>query len=124
RRALGEMARVLRPGGTLVMDLMNPERIRGGLQPHTREERDGIVLESRRALEDGGSRVTKTVQLTLQSGEVRSWHEDVRMYEPDDLDGWLEAAGLRPVMRAGAFDGRPFAAEDAERQIVVARRDS
>lgn len=122
RAALREMLRVLRPGGVLVMDLMNPARIRAGLQPSSREERDGIVLESERALLDGGQRVTKRVRLTLPSGEVRSWHEDVRMYEPRELDELLTAAGATPLRRAGAFDGRAFEAADAERQIVVARR--
>ncbi len=123
RAALAEMARVLRPGGTLVMDLMNPTRIRAGLQPSSREERDGIVLQSTRALEDGGRRVTKRVELTLASGEVRSWHEDVRMYEADELDGLLAAVGLVSERRAGAFDGRPYDPASAERQIVVAKRD-
>ncbi|WP_419191093.1 class I SAM-dependent methyltransferase [Saltatorellus ferox] len=123
RAAVQEMARVLRPGGWLVMDLMNPSRIREGLQPSSREARDGIVLESERALTDGGRRVTKTVRLTLASGEMRTWHEDVRMYEPEELDGLLEAVGVRTIRRAGAFDGRPFESASAERQIVVARRD-
>lgn len=121
-RALREMVRVLRPGGILVMDLMNPTRIREGLQPSSREERDGIVLESERALLDEGRRVTKRVRLTLSSGEVRSWHEDVRMYEPIEVDGLLKAAGATPLRRAGAFDGRVFESATAERQIVVAQR--
>ncbi len=123
RAALAEMVRVLRPGGTLVMDLMNPSRIRAGLQPSSREERDGIVLESERALLDDGRRVTKKVRLTLPSGEVRSWHEDVRMYEPEELDQLLAAAGATPLRRAGAFDGRAFDSATAERQIVVAQRN-
>ncbi len=121
RAALGEMLRVLRPGGILVMDLMNPTRIREGLQPSSREERDGIVLESERALLDGGQRVTKRVRLTLPSGEVRSWHEDVRMYEPAEIDELLAAGGAVPLRRAGAFDGRAFDSATAERQIVVAQ---
>lgn len=123
RAALKQMVRVLRPGGVLVMDLMNPARIRAGLQPSSREERDGMVLESERALLDGGSRVTKRVRLTMPSGELRTWHEDVRMYEPAELDELLTATGATPLRRAGAFDGRAFDPDTAERQIVVARRN-
>ena len=123
RAALLEMVRVLRPGGVLVMDLMNPSRIRAGLQPSSREERDGIVLESERALLDNGQRVTKKVRLTLPTGEVRSWHEDVRMYEPAEIDELLAAAGAMTLRRAGAFDGRAFDPDSAERQIVVAQRN-
>ncbi len=119
--ALDEMVRVLRPGGTLVMDLMNPAAIRRGLRPSSREERDGIVLEAHRALEDGGRRVVKEVHLTLASGEVRRWREEVRMYEPAELDALLGARGLTVVGRAGSFAGEPFDPEQADRQVVLAR---
>jgi SAM-dependent methyltransferase len=119
--ALAEMARVLRPGGTLVMDLMNPETIRRNLRPSSREERDGIVLEARRSLEDDGRRVVKEVDLTLADGSRRTWREDVRMVEPDEIDARLAALGLATVRRAGSFAGEPFDAGTSERQIVVAR---
>ena len=119
--ALDEMARVLRPGGTLVMDLMNPTSIRRGLRPTSREERDGIVLESRRSLEDGGRRVVKEVLLTLATGEVRRWREEVRMYEPAELDALMAARGLSVVRRAGSFEGEPFDPQLADRQVVLAR---
>lgn len=122
--ALSEMTRVLRPGGTLVMDLMNPSRIRSSLRPSSREERDGIVLESRRSLEDGGRRVVKEVDLTLADGTSRSWREDVRMYEPDEINGRLAALGLTVAQRAGSFAGEAYDPETSERQIVVAAATS
>lgn len=121
--ALDEMARVLAPGGVLAMDLMNPARIRAGLVPHTVEERDSIRLESTRSLEDGGRRVVKRVDLTMPDGHSRSWRESVRMVEPEEIDALLAARGLRTFRRAGSFSGEPFAADAAERQIVLARRD-
>ncbi len=120
-QALAEMARVLAPGGTLVMDLMNPAAIRRGLVPSSREERDGIVLEAVRRLEDGGQRVVKEVRLTMADGAERSWREEVRMFEPDELDERLGALGLRVERRAGGFSGEEFAPAEAARQIVVAR---
>lgn len=123
-RALGEMARVLAPGGVLVMDLMNPEAVRRGLVPRSREERAGAVLEAERRLEDGGRRVVKEVRLTLAGGERRSWTERVRMFEPGELDARLRDLGLTVLRRAGDFSGRPFDPADATRQIVVARAGS
>lgn len=120
--ALSEMARVLRPGAVLVMDLMNPARIRAGLRPSSREVRDGIVLEATRSLADGGRRVVKEVRLTLASGELRSWREDVRMYEPEELDTLFEDHGLSITGRIGSFAGEPFEPGSSERQIVLARR--
>lgn len=120
-RALSEMARVLAPGGALIMDLMNPAAIRRGLVPSSREERDGIVLEAERRLEDGGRRVVKEVRLTMADGARRSWREEVRMFEPEELDGRLGALGLRVERRAGDFTGQDFDPARAARQIVVAR---
>ncbi|MEC7232078.1 MAG: class I SAM-dependent methyltransferase, partial [Planctomycetota bacterium] len=120
-QALAEMARVLAPGGTLVMDLMNPAAIRRGLVPSSREERDGIVLEAERRLQDDGRRVVKEVRMTMPDGAERSWREEVRMFEPDELDELLGAAGLEVQGRAGDFSGRDFDPVEAARQIVVAR---
>lgn len=120
-QALFEMARVLAPGGTLVMDLMNPAAIRRGLVPSSREERDGIVLEAERRLVDDGRRVVKDVRLTMADGSERSWREEVRMFEPEELDGRLGALGLRVERRAGDFTGEVFDPARAARQIVVAR---
>jgi SAM-dependent methyltransferase len=121
RAVLAEVARVLVPGGVLVMDLMNPAVIRRNVVPHTREERDGLVLEARRTLSDDGRRVAKEVQVTGRNGESRSWREDVRMYEPRELDALLGAHGLAVVDRRGDFDGGPYD-PDSLRQIVHARR--
>ena len=57
------------------------------------------------------------------AGAVRAWREDVRMYEPDELDRLLGARGLAVLRRAGDFAGGAFE-RDAPRQIVIARRAS
>ncbi|MEZ6015167.1 MAG: class I SAM-dependent methyltransferase [Planctomycetota bacterium] len=120
-RVLDEVARVLAPGGVLVMDLMNPASVRAGLVPRSREERDGAVLEGVRALADGGRRITKEVRLRLANGVERTWREDVRMYEPAELDALLAARGLEVSGRNGDLAGGAFGPE-ALRQVVTARR--
>jgi hypothetical protein len=79
------------------------------------------VLVERRALEDQGRRVTKVVCLTLPDGREKTWREDVRMYEPNELRSLLGARGMLVERVAGGFDGRPFEAR-SERQLVLARR--
>ena len=97
-----------------------PAAIRRGLVPSSRR-RDGIVLEAARRLEDGGRRVVKEVRLTMADGAERSWREEVRMFEPEELDERLGALGLRVERRAGGFSGEEFDPAEAARQIVVAR---
>jgi len=114
---LDEIARVLVPGGRAVLDLMNPDRIRAGLVPESRTERDGIVLVERRSLSVDGRRVRKEVQLTLPGEHARSWTEDVRMYSTAELLRLAEPRGLHMEAVEGGFDGSGFRPE-SERQIV------
>lgn len=121
RRVIAEIARVLRPGGRALLDLMNPARIRANLVPESTTERDGVILHERRALRDAGRRVTKIVHLTLPEGEERTWREDVRMYETEELAALLAPRGLAITAVHGAFGGAPYD-ERAERQILVLER--
>lgn len=123
RQVLDEIARVLRPGGLAVLDLMNPARIRADLVPHSRTERAGHVLEEARSLEEGGSRVVKSVRLTLSDGHVRTWRESVRMYESAEMEQLLGARGLHVEAVHGGFAGEPAGAR-APRQILKARKHS
>jgi SAM-dependent methyltransferase len=117
-----EIARVLRPGGLCVLDLMNPTRVQASLIAHTRTRQDDYILEEERSLEDEGRRVVKRVKLTGPEGE-RTWREDVRLYEPEEIEALLSEHGLRVERTAGDFDGSP-AGPSAVRQIVLSRRQA
>ncbi|MBL4770789.1 MAG: class I SAM-dependent methyltransferase [Planctomycetes bacterium] len=122
RGVLDEITRVLKPGGRLVMDLMNPERIRANLVPESKTERDGFVLYESRRLEDGGQRVTKRVRIVNVDGRERSWKEDVRFYDPELMAQLLGERGVTVERVAGSFAGEPFHAEST-RQLLIARKD-
>jgi SAM-dependent methyltransferase len=118
---LGEMSRILRPGGHLVMDLMNPAAVRKSLVPVSRLDRSGWILEERRSLDDDGRRIVKDVWLRNRSGSDRAWREEVRLYEPDELRVLLEDQGLQISALHGSFDAEPFDPTSA-RQIIHARK--
>jgi len=116
-----EIARVLRPGGVCVLDLMNPAQVRAGLVPHSTRERAGLKVDERRRLEESGRFVVKDVTLTHASGELRRWTERVRLYEEAEVRSLLDHAGLRVGAVHGDFGPLP-AAPGAPRLIVVARK--
>lgn len=116
---LDEIARLVRPGGLAVMDLMNPDRIRAALVPESVRETEAGRLEERRALE--GSRVTKEVRLTAPDGTEKRWREDVRMYAHDELRGLVGERGFEVVSLEGDFTGAQYGPE-AERQLVGLRK--
>jgi SAM-dependent methyltransferase len=120
-RMLSEIARVARPGGLVILDLMNPAYVRAHLQAESsREGRDFLVRETR-TLADGGRRVVKEVELRLSEGGIRRWREDVRLYEEAEMRTLLAGRGLALQSVHGDFDGRLFGA-DAPRLLIAARR--
>ncbi|MDZ4773862.1 MAG: methyltransferase domain-containing protein [Planctomycetota bacterium] len=121
RRMLDEIVRVLANDGLLVMDTMNPARIRANLVPHSNSKRGALVLDEERSLADGGRRVEKTVKIVHPDGRTRSWLESVRMYEVDELAELLRERGLNVTHVDGGFAGENRG-PGAPRQIVRARR--
>jgi SAM-dependent methyltransferase len=92
--ALVEAARVLRPGGALVLTTDNPLRL--AANPESRSEHDlddfGHVVEESRF--DGEvDHVRKTVR--RNDGEVLSAEFHIRYYAPDALAALAYVAGLR-----------------------------
>lgn len=117
RRALAEVRRVLRPGGTFLLDFLNARRVREELVPRDERVVDGRTIRQRRWLEEG--RVMKRIEIEPADGEEPEvYHERVRLYEAGELETMLEEAGLRVRDRFGAYDGRPFG-DDAPRLLVV-----
>jgi SAM-dependent methyltransferase len=121
-RVAAEISRVLVSGGLAILDLMNPERIRSSLVPESRTERDGIVLTERRALAEEGRRVTKEVLLERPGHDPRSWREDVRMYDSDQIAELFATHGVSLLAVRGDFGGAAFDS-GSERQIVHLRKD-
>lgn len=122
RALLAQAARVLRPGGRAVFDLMNAARVRASLVPRSQSERGGWSVLEQRSLAQGGRVVRKDVELRGAEGARRTWREEVRLYEPADIEALLREAGLELVRFAGDFEGGPFGAQSARMLAWAERR--
>jgi SAM-dependent methyltransferase len=117
---LADVARVLEPGGRLIIDHMNAEVTVRELQPESHETRDGLSLHQRRRYDAGSKRVVKEVEYQAKGQEPRRWHESVRLFTPKELDTFLTNAGFQVTARFGDLDGSEFMQADSPRQVVVA----
>ena len=119
--------RALVPGGRFLLDFLNAEQVRHGLEPASEATTDRFRLEIERWIDEdapGGPRVHKRVNASWRDTglEATSFEEQVRLYTGAEIDALLEEAGLELVGEPlGGFEGKAFAA-DAPRYVRIARR--
>lgn len=118
---LARLRTLLRPGGVLLIDYFNAERLAQDLVPEDLQEQNGIRVLSRRRME--GGRVIKEMTLhRLDTGEERHAVESVRVYAPAELEALANGAGLRLRQVLGDYAGAPFEAA-SPRWIGILQRD-
>jgi SAM-dependent methyltransferase len=112
-------ARVLRPGGRLLLDVPDRDELERGLVARSEFQRAGLKMRFDRAIDRG--RVRKKVSVVNGHGdEVARFEESVRVYTLPELRQILEASGFRVVREAGGFDGRPIGQGD--RYLIAAEK--
>jgi SAM-dependent methyltransferase len=123
---LSEFARVVTGGGRMVLDLPNPPDVRSYLKPFSERTVEAHVVREHRTLvsRSDGDVVIKDVEVTGPSGEpVAAFHEEVSLYERDDLLDMLHASSWNEITSLGNYDGDPWAPE-SPRLLIVAERTS
>ncbi|CAN5624692.1 class I SAM-dependent methyltransferase [soil metagenome] len=120
RRVVAEMERVLVPGGWILLDFLNAERVRATLEPRDERTVDGKRVTQHRQLVDGGRRVEKRIRIRGK-GVEEDFVERVRLYDAVELEVLLDTVGLRVEARFGDYGGGP-PGPTAPREILLARR--
>ena len=123
RLALSELSRVLRPGGRLVIDYLNPETTVGRLVPESIRFVAGRTVRETRWVDPRGPFLRKRIELAAAEDlPAATYEERVRLYSPPQLRALLVDAGLQVDEIWGDYDGAPFVLDRAGRCLLLARQ--
>ncbi len=105
-QVLCEVRRVLAPGGWILLDFLNAERVRATLEPRDSRVVEGRRVEQARRLVEGGRKVEKEIRILDEStGSEERFRERVRLYDATELRALMDRAGLRVVAEHGDYHG-------------------
>ncbi len=104
---LCEAHRVCRPGGILLLDLLDSGYVVGQFQPSSvHQATDDITVRRERELADNMIRVRETV-VSREKGLLREGTYCERLYKEDEFVGLLEQAGFDRIRLLKDFSSHP-----------------
>jgi SAM-dependent methyltransferase len=112
--ALSEMVTTVRPGGWFVIDFLNPASIRRQLVPEETLVVAGSTVQVSRSVSPDGRYVCKSIR----GVQGRHFTERVRLFEPEQIAGMLENAGVSVRFRFGDYDATSLTSS-SPRTILV-----
>jgi SAM-dependent methyltransferase len=126
-RVLREAARVLRPGGAFLIEVMNRDSHLPGTGMHPRwwTEGEGVLMLDEIAFLPGTSRIENRRTLRFEDGRRREERFSVRAYSAHELRTALLAAGFGDPEIFGSILEReePFHPTRSRRLVLLAHRE-
>ena len=121
RQVAENIYRSLKPGGTLVMDLMGKERLARIFSPRKWEELpDGSLFLQERKIRDDWTWIENR-WILVRDGQQREFNLGHRLYDGAGLKTLLLDSGFESVALYGDLDGVPYD-DKARRLVAVARK--
>ncbi len=122
-QVLGRIARTLKPGGRLLMDVINRDHLlTHPLQRGWMQREDGALLMEENSIEIRTSRVTsRQILIEPGAGSRVTKEYDLRAYTCAELTGLFRHHGLRVTGVRGGADGSEFSTE-SRRLVLIAER--
>jgi SAM-dependent methyltransferase len=114
-----DLSRVIRSGGTFVLDYLNARVVRERLVPRDESMVSGRTIEQRREITPDGRFVVKHIDI---KDDGHHFIERVRLFSKAELMSMLEQADFRIERSYGDYDGTPLT-DESPRVILFARRN-
>lgn len=116
-----EFCRVLKPGGKLVIDVMNRHFIVPRLNRVFHSNHKGMKVKEQRSITDNGRRLNNQFTITPNTGETRTY-----LYRPWLFNGWeiswlASQAGFKEANVYGNFNADPYH-KNSERAMLCAQK--
>ena len=121
QRVFAAVYRALRPGGKFLVDYMNRDYVIEHLVERDERSLPDRHIANVRCLTDEGRRVEKTTTVRTADGQVREFHESVRLYSREEMIRMLRGEGFAEVLCYGSLDGKACDIDD-RRLILVAEK--
>jgi SAM-dependent methyltransferase len=109
----------LKPGGILVMDFMNVQKVIQNLVASEEKEMDGIAFSIQRKVENGF--IVKSIEVSDQ-GKVFHYQEKVKELYPAYFSSLLEQFGMKKLYEFGNYALQDFQASSSDRYIIIAQK--
>lgn len=116
-RVLAEMGRVLAPGGKFIIDFLNASYVEKNLVPHSQRRDGNVLIDEKRAVEDGF--VRKRITLSEPGQPDRKYLEQVRLFGLEDFRRLAQGTGLAIEAAYGHYDGTAYDPETSLRLIMT-----
>ena len=120
RRMARNLFEALKPGGTLVMEMMGKEVLSRIFTPRNWEEIDDVILLQERTLSDAW-RWIENRWILLRGEERHEFRFGHRLYSADELCSLLAEVGFAATTAYGSLAGVPYD-QEAKRLVVVAEK--
>lgn len=122
-RVLAELARSVKPGGRVLVELVNHLQVLKDLRPKSWFRGEGCMVLEEVAYDWRTDQITNRREVYFDDGRRRTIPPfRIRAYKPCDLVRLAQAAGLRPADLAGGYDGRVFDPLESHRMVLLAER--
>jgi SAM-dependent methyltransferase len=121
-RVIQEVGRVLRPGGTFLLDFINAGTVQTTAPGTSRRSAGEDTIDESRWVEPGGRTLVKRVVYRPAAGPTVEYVERLRLYRLAELAVMLESAGMRVRRAYGDYDLGAFEESASARLLIHSER--
>jgi len=112
-------ASALKPGGILVVDYMNAEKVKTSFVADETREVDGILFRINRRIEN--NKIIKTIRFN-ENGEDLEFEEQVRLFSKTDFENYFNQYHLKLLNTFGDYHLGKFDPVSSDRLILIATK--